>query len=88
MNGPSLAHILSGELVLSTVADVLKAVRQVTFPAGEIVLDGSSLTRVDLAGLQLLVAAGKSAAGAGGALRIDNSSDQLRDAERRAGLSL
>jgi anti-anti-sigma regulatory factor len=87
-NSPSLDQIFSGELVLSTATDVLTEARQVTFPPGEIVLDGSRLTRIDLAGLQILVAAGKSAALAGAALRIENSSEPLQDAARRAGLSL
>jgi anti-anti-sigma regulatory factor len=87
-NSPSLDQILGGELVLSTAVDVLTAARQVTFQPAEIILDGSGLTRVDLAGLQILIAAGKSAALAGAALRIENSSEPLQEAARRAGLSL
>jgi anti-anti-sigma regulatory factor len=83
-----LDQALSGELVLATATDVLSAARQVKIPPGEIVLDGSLLTRIDLAGLQILVAAGKSAALAGATLRIENSSEALQDAARRAGLSL
>ncbi len=85
---PPFGQIFDGELVLSTATDVLAAARQITIPPGEIVLDGSGFTRIDLAGLQILVAAGKSAARAGSALRIENCSEPLRDAARRAGLNL
>jgi anti-anti-sigma regulatory factor len=86
-NGETLDQVLSGELVLSTAADVVAAARQVTF-YGDLVVDGSRLTRVDLAGLQILVAAAKSAALAGAALRIENGSEPLQLAARRAGLTL
>lgn len=87
-NNSSLDQVLSGELVLSTAVEVVTAARQVTFPPAEIILDGSGLTRVDLAGLQILIAARKSAALAGATLRIENSDGPLQEAARRAGLSL
>lgn len=79
---------LTGELALSTAAEVLAAARHVTFAAGELALDGSGITRIDLAGLQLLVSATKSAAAAGCSLRIENPSSALHDALQRAGLRL
>jgi anti-anti-sigma regulatory factor len=81
-----LEQAFGDELVLSRAADIVTAVRQVAFDPGEVMLDCSSLTRVDLAGLQLLVAAGKSAELAGAALRIEKASEALQDAARRAGL--
>lgn len=83
-----LDQVLSGELALSTAADVVAAARQIAFPSGDLVLDGSRITRVDLAGLQILVAATKSAALAGARMRIENGSEPLQAAARRAGLTL
>ncbi len=65
-----MQHVLSltGELTISTAAELRSSLQQALMSATELELDLTAVDRVDTAAAQLLLAAQRDAAGNGGAL--------------------
>lgn len=63
----------------ATLADTLRTTK------GAVVLDGSTVERIGIAGLQLLLSAQATAVVAGHSVIVDEPSDALRAAARTAG---
>ncbi len=86
--GSDIAERLSGDLTVADVRERAAALSGLTLGPGSVSVDCSAIERIDVAGLQLLVALARSAGLAGGEIVYANRSEALARALERAGLDL
>ena len=88
----TLTMTLPHELTIYTAGETRHALAQsiAAAPADTPtwVLDGRAVAEADAAGVQMLMALVRSAAAAGTSLRVEGTSDVLRDACRRLGIDV